>query len=485
MSDMVGFLINAGLSHYFHIYIMQYHHSSLFVKQYKGLLCYHTVMEHPQMWKYFYYDCVQENTLKESANKGLTEKSYEFAEWYHTTPRNDTAYPAIHQLESFSSTSKNCKRDPSSVSETLRKPYVCGVYGKEAKTEVLHIRRCVNELLLDLSTRMQRDSYQLSFQPILTGSMAENTQVGYPNDIDYLLHMNNHREILQDCSFLSTTGSPTVEIHKHSKPLNLGKSFSDFSKDMNKHLNHYNFPEGIVLIQNIQPEFYVKPLHFKLKWRGSHFKDLTINIDVAPALSLPFAEVEKLFPIIRDSVSKSKVYIIPKFVGHVDTDVRLSFSVCELAMIKAEPQYVRSGYRLAKALRNCEVCPALQKSNGQFVDAENCITSYMLKTCLLHAIDYSTENSSLRPSHDISSDDVLHPLSICWALEIYNTMKTFIENNRGLIIPNYFVITGDICSRYQTISRRGEYEEHLLENDTKIVMFFITTIIHLLENLDK
>ena len=95
---------------------------------------------------------------------------------------------------------------------------------------------------------------------------------------------------------------------------------------------------------------------------------------------------------ISPESAKSQIFAIFKETQSTDDHMRLSFSLHERDMMKSLPTYVRSGYRLAKAVRHIELCPGVMFSGTTFASVDEHVTTHMIKTCLLHTMKQCEHN---------------------------------------------------------------------------------------------
>ena len=137
--------------------------------------------------------------------------------------------------------------------------------------------------------------------------------------------------------------------------------------------------------------------NFRLKWRGKNYKDMTISIDVVPAVLC-----ERIYSLFCPRPSECRFYVFFKYksedcfpVDHSDAELK---SICEL------PDNVRKGYAFAKAIRLSSLLPQNFLERIQVFDIHRCLRTYLLKVCLLfitqrlHVLHPSYGFSGLLPS---------------------------------------------------------------------------------------
>ena len=184
-------------------------------------------------------------------------------------------------------------------------------------------------------------------------------------------------------------------------------------------------------IKQLPPTAKKKAFTLKTFWNGYFFKNLQINIDFVPAFKYSYQKDQTRQENLRKESANSHIFAVCK---HDDFNVFVhsllfSYSLYERDLLQALPMHVKNGYRLAKAVRHTEVCPNVQLSDATFALVDGCIMTYMLKTCLLHTMKEFEQNH-------LDDTEWLSPLSIKWAIKIYEQMKFFLKIFEGKI-PNY------------------------------------------------
>ena len=89
----------------------------------------------------------------------------------------------------------------------IQKEYIGGCFHEAAVTEEHHIRSCLYEMLKDIS--LSECQPLVKFTPILTGSSAERSKTGYPDEYDFLLVIQN---VLDECSFSNINSTTSVDV---------------------------------------------------------------------------------------------------------------------------------------------------------------------------------------------------------------------------------------------------------------------------------
>ena len=458
-----------GIPQYFCLFLKRFRHTIILKtgSWSKGFLCLYTAMKHPHLWKYFYSDLVKDFAGLPGWHS-LMEEAYSFSEWYHTTPRSDRAYlSCIPQEQDV----KLLSTEVTHLKGTLLKPYTTGLYDNQEKLEAEAIQRYVQEFVHDITEKVGSLDKRFASTPILSGSVAEGAKIGLPDEYDFILHLHELQEEFDRCELEIDVAAVT----QFRVNMDIPQLFEDYFSTFDEQLQKYEFTNGFSLDRLPKENEDSKPFTVTLLWRGRFFKDLQVNIDLVPAFKISYPKVQaRLFGLNQDII-KSQLFAIMKSSGYKFESLRLSFSIHERDLLQGLPMYVKNGYRLAKAVRHTEVCPKVKASEMAFASVDEYLTTYMLKTCLLHSLkefDWPI----------LDENDWLNPLSIDCAITIYEQIKYFWEIFEGKI-PNYFQTTSDICSGYQVANQRGEQEEKHDRKKQKVTLTFINYILQLLHEL--
>ena len=395
----------------------------------------------------------------------LMEKAYTFSEWYHTTPRSDRAYFCPITLE------QNIPiRETIAMVGTLQKSYINGRFDLEQQNESNAIQNYVVKFVLDITKRLGCKNKSFAATPELSGSVAEGTKVGLPDEYDFILHLHKLQSEF-DCSNIKTKfpSAPHLNV-KLAEPSMFTEYYEAFYQEMLNYQHSKNF-----FLHQTGERISVRPYTVTLSYNGKSFKNLNIDIDLVPAFEISYQELEATHHEIRQECTYTQILAVPKEAKAMGEDLRLSFSLHERDVLKSLPMYVKNGYCLAKAVRHIEVCPWVKVSGMKFVSVDEHVTTYMLKTCLLHVMKECEHNQ-------LEDNEWLSPLSIKWAIKIYEQMKFFLEIFEGRI-PSYFQPTADICSEFDLTQELGEYREECNRRTQKIRLTFINYILQLLNKL--
>ena len=118
---------------------------------------------------------------------------------------------------------------------------------------------------------------------------------------------------------------------------------------------------------------------------------MTVYVDLVPAVVLPDFTTEAPLPL---GIECNKYHLISKtsrkdFSNDTTKDFLVSYACAENAIIKAVPHEIRLGYCTAKAVRIAAICQPKDIESlylNDSIKSDDCITSYMLKTCLINLV---------------------------------------------------------------------------------------------------
>ena len=433
------------------------------VRNKKPILLLWMAMKHPYMWKYFYFEMAKFQSSDEW--NFIMEEAYKFSEFYNTTPRSDKACLPFTSMEKMTLVT-----EPTHLTETLQKPYISGYFDREGENERIAIGKYVEDFVLHITSQVKRSNKKFAATPILSGSVAEGTKVGLPDEYDFILHLHE----LQD------------EFDKHEESLEYKSPFRR-GFDISSLFSEYMVAFRNQVLQNEQhmKDFRIAkpPLHssklnpftITLLWNGNCFKYLEIHIDLVPAFKISYQEAQARLLVLGKESAKSQIFAVFKQNLFSGTLLRLSFSLHERDMLQALPMYAKNGYRLAKAVRHTEVCPNIQLSDRPIASVDEYVITYMLKTCLMHTSKDCEQNH-------LEDNEWLSPLSIKWAIKIYEQMKFFLEIFEGKI-PKFFQQTENICSNDHIQLHMSGREQQYFKRKQKITVTFIDFILQLLQEL--
>ena len=177
-----------------------------------------------------------------------------------------------------------------------------------------------------------------------------------------------------------------------------------------------------------------------IAWAGQVYKDMAISIDIVPVyptrqstgsvshfekhVNLPHSteqqqdvSSEYQHMVGSDSMKKQDLAMTkqtPNVYKHLYKSNPLVVSELENHIILSVPEYIRQGYRLAKAIR---IARLLQPLFSQLIflgvtgDIHNTVRSYMIKTCILYL------------THRYRHTDGDTNSRFCWAIKTYSLLR--------------------------------------------------------------
>ena len=175
-----------------------------------------------------------------------------------------------------------------------------------------------------------------------------------------------------------------------------------------------------------------------LLYRSSSFKDLLISMDFVIGLDHPNYEMADGLRI-QNKEERYNFYVIPKVserkvLNSENAYFLVSYADLESRFITRLPSKIRKGFIFAKAARNAQFCSlprALSERVLESIHVDEFITTYMLKTCLMIAMDTDSE-------YDLSSlHDILNTSSAyeC-AYVLYVILHAYVQKRGSL--PFFF-----------------------------------------------
>ena len=432
----------------------------------KNILLLYIAMQHPHLWKYFYFEMVKVQSSIPGWDS-MMEEAYKFSELYNTTPRTDKAFLPTGSMDKMT-----LLTNATHLSATLKKSYISGCFDREGQNERLTIQKAVEDFVQHITKQVEKRNKYLAAAPIFSGSVAEGTKVGLFDEYDFILHLqeqqhvfDKNEETVEYLSFLGT-GFDASALFKDY----IG-AFANAVEAYDQHMKHFN------VLKHPFHTTKVKPFTITLLWNGNFFKNLKINIDFVPALKISYQNAQKRLPHLSKECAKSQIFAVCKQNQFRGEYLRMSYSIHERDLLQALPMYIKNDYCLAKAVRHTEVCPNVQLSDGTCVCVNEYVTTYMLKTCLLHTVKECRQNH-------MDENEWLSLLSIKWAIKIYEQMKFFLEIFEGKI-PHYFESSENVSFHHKMSYHLSDTEQQYYNKRQRITLTFIDCILQLLQELLK
>ncbi|XP_066911211.1 uncharacterized protein [Clytia hemisphaerica] len=282
----------------------------------------------------------------------------------------------------------------------------------------------IKTLLTRIADEVRETHPELSFTPVLSGSVSEGTKVTYPDEFDYLLYLDNFQG--------------TVRIIENSCPSGFcrAKGLSDIDKEQGRYFNNEEYLEASKLTQNIYtiinhiasknsiwdglgiylkegPDCNSSIASMEILWIGPKYRFLPVSIDLVIALEikdwLPKCMSGKNYnsPVLKDAVKEGCLIVVkpPKddldcndYYGKNDM-FRISFSKIETKIFNICPPGYKLGYMLAKALR--EWVPSFSAAWIKHPDYEShtkpSLPSYYLKNYLFFEMEKNPDDVDPSP----------------------------------------------------------------------------------------
>uniref|UniRef100_A0A7M5UW52 Mab-21-like nucleotidyltransferase domain-containing protein n=1 Tax=Clytia hemisphaerica TaxID=252671 RepID=A0A7M5UW52_9CNID len=353
--------------------------------------------------------------LMDNGSIDVSEESSDFTFNQVLSDKNEEAKPFSTVYES--SEDEMCTFH-TKVSTFVKRPEL-----KDSENYALILMR-VHILLHRITFRFREIFPELSFTPVLSGSVSEGTKVTYPDEFDYLLYLDNFQG--------------TVRIIENSCPSGFcrAKGLSDIDKEQGRYFNNEEYLEASKLTQNIYtiinhiasknsiwdglgiylkegPDCNSSIASMEILWIGPKYRFLPVSIDLVIALEikdwLPKCMSGKNYnsPVLKDAVKEGCLIVVkpPKddldcndYYGKNDM-FRISFSKIETKIFNICPPGYKLGYMLAKALR--EWVPSFSAAWIKHPDYEShtkpSLPSYYLKNYLFFEMEKNPDDVDPSP----------------------------------------------------------------------------------------
>ncbi|XP_033116417.1 uncharacterized protein LOC117116471 [Anneissia japonica] len=253
-----------------------------------------------------------------------------------------------------------------------------------------------------------------------TGSSAEETKISDPTEFDFVFCLTNFADLCRIVEVEDKRGFAEVQADDIpenyesffccNKKCNVPEIRFAFSKILKRLLSDDNTwkSPNLYFDGNVHHlEEYDRPvLTLKLRWFGCLYKDEEISLDIVPAIQKKGwwpsdTEFGNLTLMTQEIKDEGCLLLLQNPYLQSDTLLRISCSPAEICLIKSLPLYIKESYRLCKLLKHKSICPRLDPDSESDVfpkfEAEDSITSYMLKNSLFHIL--STDSITLKTKH--------------------------------------------------------------------------------------
>ncbi|XP_020610878.1 uncharacterized protein LOC110049425 [Orbicella faveolata] len=324
-------------------------------------------------------------------------------------------------------------------------------------TENTDIAAAIHATITNAASKVAQLNPVLECNVSLSGSWAEGTKIGFPNEFDYKWTLINFND-----SFIPEE----TEAH----PLGYTRLRLRESEASNHNLTCYVDTDGFLDSRNLIRDLYTTindailgggiiaseslylRKHLKVdkgsisklafRWVGTLFKDLLIEVDIVPTIKLSLWTpkcIEVNHFGLKTSPKESKTNVVlktpsPRLVKNWNAHFRISVSEYEVQILQSIPLPVLRGYILLKSLKDTLYMPQIYDHDQIDGLMEATISSYMLKTCFLHELKAAKDacDPTLELSRDSKSDEV----SITWAKRIIERLELSIERSE---LKSFFV----------------------------------------------
>lgn len=339
--------------------------------------------------------------------------------------------------------------------------------------------------------------------PEISGSVSEGTKCGFPDEFDFLCTMIKLGECFQEPDVESSppmfcqlqlkpdlclsASDQIMQYVDEDKSLRSAKLVNDFSAQLNRAFFAEEIWTDIVSLAPLSVcVMGANAAKISLQWCGQVYRDLSISVDIVPALHFPMfwpPDVCKT-PLLHAKIKEKGIHVVmalhaESFFISGEKHFRLSFSLAETAIFQALPEHVHSGYILSKAVRSTYVCqqiaPGVQTvqelssssnearhSEGDTdqsthketevalpednISAEKVISSYFLKNAL-----YLLVNSSYQKGINLDLQNASEDQVITWAISIYDFLGNCLEQGN---LPSFF------CPKLNLLEKSYDSEQH-------------------------
>ena len=187
---------------------------------------------------------------------------------------------------------------------TLKKLLESPVIGKSPEiAETLEIRTAVSKVIERVAVQVSKTCPLFTFKPEISGSVSEGTKCGFPDEFDFLCTMVKLSGCFQEPNVAS---SPPMFCQLQVKPdfcledhevmqykdkdnsLRSAKLISDFSDQLTRAFLEKETWEDISTLAPVSICLMAaNATKITLKWQGKVYRDLSINVDIVPALHFP------------------------------------------------------------------------------------------------------------------------------------------------------------------------------------------------------
>ena len=319
------------------------------------------------------------------------------------------------------------------------------------------IAAVIHDTITNAASKVAQLNPLLRCDVSLSGSWAEGTKIGFPNEFDYKWTLINFNDsFIPEETEAHPLGYTRLRLRKseafdHNLTRYLDTDgFLDsrnLIRDLYTAINDAIFSGGTIASESLYLRKHLKVdkgsiSKLAFRWVGTLFKDLLIEVDIVPTIK-PSLWTPKCIEVnhsgLITSPKERKTSIVlktpnPRLVKNWNGHFRISVSEYEAQILQNIPLPVLRGYILLKSLKDTLYMPQIYDHDQRDGLMEATISSYMLKTCFLHELKAAKDacDPTLELARDSKSDEV----SITWAKRIIERMELSIERSE---LKSFFV----------------------------------------------
>ncbi|KAH3850472.1 hypothetical protein DPMN_092883 [Dreissena polymorpha] len=185
------------------------------------------------------------------------------------------------------------------------------------------------------------------------------------------------------------------------------------------------------------------------RWVGNVYNDLLVEVDIVPRFVFPGWVPQKIdlkSTLYKNAINSQEP--LPPFAVVVKTPdgryvkdwqhyFRIDVARLESILIRGAPESARKGFILLKALRDSLYLPQIyDEKMDDWV--RSFLTTYMLKTCLLHELNEDEEIDEIQESRETRTDEKLahRREAISWAFKIMKRLHLSVRKSE---LVSFFV----------------------------------------------
>ncbi|XP_071153532.1 ankyrin-2-like [Mytilus edulis] len=333
------------------------------------------------------------------------------------------------------------------------------------------IKSVVKDLVVAVCKKITEKHDFFSITMVDSGSVSEKTKINLPNEFDFLCIFEELGKIcfIDEEKSDRDPGYAYLKLKDKHKDHACKVLFDDNGYLDTFEIRHriYTVIDDLFLSQEIfsHPNIsYVRhhfkgancpTFHFTILWQGCMYKHLKIDIDLVPACQIvgwwpKNTMINSLYCDTQKIVDEGAVLMIQTEIDEDDNPYskqRISAIRAEQSYIQVLPQIAIDAYLLSKIVCNSRICPCLSIPHAVF-QPRDILTSYMLKTCVFHMFDPTSEytKNKTESKSNVHNENDLHKQVI----DIFNKMLQFLraENLPSFFFPWQNVLTFNVSLDY-------------------------------------